>query len=122
MVSAQKEIQTKLTKNLLDLIILELLENRAVCGYEIMSIIRKTYGVHLGASTMYPTLNNLESKNLVTNEWKMGNSHPKKVYKLTQEGKNELQYSIFSLSQICKTLYNDSKKTDKNMQMGILIE
>jgi DNA-binding PadR family transcriptional regulator len=87
-----------------------------------MSIIRKTYGVHLGASTMYPTLNNLESKNLVTNEWKMGNSHPKKVYKLTQEGKNELQYSIFSLSQICKTLYNDSKKTDKNIQMGVLIE
>ena len=122
MVSAQKEIQTKLTKNLLDLIILELLENRAACGYEIMSIIRKTYGVHLGASTMYPTLNSLESKNLVTNEWKMGNSHPKKVYKLTQEGKNELQYSIFSLSQICKTLYNDSKKTDKNIQMGVLIE
>jgi DNA-binding PadR family transcriptional regulator len=93
-----------------------------MCGYEIMSTVKKTYSVNLGASTMYPALSNLESKNLVTNEWNMDNSHPKKVYKLTQEGKNELHYSMCSLSQICKTLDKGNKKTDKNIQMGILID
>ena len=78
-------------------------------------------GVNLGTSTMYPTLSNLESKDLVTSEWNMDNRRPKKVYKLTREGQDVLHYSIGSLSQICKTLDNVNKKTDKNIQIGILI-
>ncbi len=117
-----KKIQEQLTKNLLPPIILDLLENHPMHGYELMLTIRKTYGVNLGASSMYPTLTNLENRNLVTSEWDMGNCHPKKVYKLTQEGQNELNYSKRSLIQICKALDRDNKKIDQNIKMGLLIE
>ena len=99
---AVKKIQEQLTKNLLFPIILDLLDNQPMWGYEIISAIRKTYGVNLGASTMYPTLNNLESRNFVTSEWNIDNRRPKKVYKLTHEGRAILHYSMRSLNQISK--------------------
>jgi DNA-binding PadR family transcriptional regulator len=113
-----KKIQEQLTKNLLFPIILDLLDNQPMCGYEIMSTIKKTYGVNLGVSIMYQTLNNLESRDLVTSKWNMANRRPKKVYELTREGQDVLHYFIGSLSQICKKL--DNVKSDKNMQIGVL--
>ena len=52
-----KNIQTKLTKGLLDLIILQLLDNNPMHGYQIITTIRKNFGVYLGPSTIYPMLN-----------------------------------------------------------------
>ena len=121
MTISTKKIQEQLTKNLLFPIVLDLLNDRAMCGYELMSIIKKNYGVTLGASTMYPTLNHLESKKLITSEWNMDNLRPKKIYKLTHEGHDVLHYSIGSLSLICKSLDNANAKTDRNMEIGVLI-
>jgi DNA-binding PadR family transcriptional regulator len=59
-----KEIQNKLTKNLLDLIILQILEEHPMHGYELMVTIRKSFGVSFGASTIYPLLNTMDKKNL----------------------------------------------------------
>ncbi len=40
---ASKEIQSKLTKNFLDLIILQMLETHPMHGYEIITTIRKDF-------------------------------------------------------------------------------
>ena len=117
-----KKIQEQLTKNLLVPIILDLLDGQPMCGYEMMLTIKKTYGVKFGASTMYPALSNLESKDLVTSEWNMDQHRPKKVYKLTREGQYALNYSVGALSQICRTLDNVNAKSAKNIQMGVLVE
>ena len=53
---AKKEITTQLTKNLLDMIILEFLNKKAMHGYEIITSIRKDYGINFGPSTIYPLL------------------------------------------------------------------
>ena len=110
MVNAQKEIQTKLTKGLLDLIVLELLDAHPMHGYEVITTIRKSFGVYLGPSTVYPLLNGLEKKHYVKSEWNMDTERPRKVYQLTNDGKGVLHFTANSLNIICKTIGTQSKQ------------
>jgi len=104
----QKEVQTKLTKGLLDMIILQYLENEPMHGYQLISKIRKGYGVSFGASTMYPLLELLEKKGYVKSLWNMDSERPRKVYTLTNEGKNILNFAENSLNRICKNIVTDN--------------
>ena len=61
----QKEIQTKLTKGLLDMIILQFLDQEPMHGYQVITKIRKNFGVYFGPSTVYPLLGSLEKKGYV---------------------------------------------------------
>ena len=108
MANIQKEVQVKLTKGLLDMIVLQFLNGQPMHGYEIITKIRKSFGVYLGPSTVYPFLNALEKKGYVTSEWKMENERPRKVYKLTNEGQNLLNSTENSLNLICKTIGTDA--------------
>ena len=63
--SSQKEISTKLMKGLLDLIILQFLSNEPMHGYQVITKIRKNFGVYFGPSTIYPLLGTLEKKGYV---------------------------------------------------------
>jgi DNA-binding PadR family transcriptional regulator len=105
----QKEIQTKLTKGLLDMIILQYLEQESMHGYQLITKIRKGFGVYLGPSTVYPLLGALEKKGYVKSTWNMDSERPRKVYKLTNEGKNVLSFTESSLNLICKNMVTDSK-------------
>src|ERR1039457_1039876 len=53
----QKEVQTKLTKGLLGMIILQYLEQQSMHGYQLITKIRKGFGVYFGPSTVYPLVN-----------------------------------------------------------------
>ena len=103
----QKIVQTKLTKGLIDLIVLELLEKQSMHGYQIITTIRKSYGVSFGPSTIYPLLTVMEKKNYIKCEWNMNGERPRKVYALTNNGKSMLDYTTGSLKAICKTLGTD---------------
>ena len=105
----QKEVQTKLTKGLLDMIILQYLEQQPMHGYQVITKIRKGFGVYFGPSTVYPLLGLLEKKGYVTSAWNMNTERPRKVYKLTNEGKNVLNFTESSLTLICKNMVTDSK-------------
>ena len=105
----QKEVQTKLTKGLLDLIILQYLDKESMHGYQLITKIRKGFGVYFGPSTIYPLLGTLEKKGFVNSEWNMNSERPRKVYKLTNEGKNVLSFTESSLNLICKNMVTDSK-------------
>lgn len=99
-----REVQTKLMKGLLDLIILQFLNGTPMHGYQIITKIRKTFGVYFGPSTIYPLLNMLEKKKFVKSEWNMCNERPRKVYKLTTEGQNLLNFTEDSLNFICRKI------------------
>jgi DNA-binding PadR family transcriptional regulator len=105
----QKETQTKLTKGLLDMIILQYLDQKAMHGYQLITTIRKNFGVYFGPSTIYPLLGQLEKKSYVKSTWNMDTERPRKVYKLTNEGKNVLNFTEKSLNLICKNMVTDSK-------------
>ena len=109
---ANKEIQSKLTKNFLDLIVLQMLETHPMHGYEIITTIRKDFGVYFGASTIYPLLNTMENKQYVKCAWNMGGQRPKKVYELTADGKSMLDYTAGSLRAICNTFTKSNVSTN----------
>jgi len=104
MVNNQKEVQVKLMKGLLDLIILQFLGTQPMHGYQVITRIRKSFGVYFGPSTIYPLLGALEKKGYVNGEWNMDGERPRKVYKLTTEGQSLLNFTEDSLNLICRKI------------------
>jgi PadR family transcriptional regulator PadR len=107
----QKEVQAKLAKGLLDLIILQFLNSQPMHGYQVITKIRKTFGVYFGPSTIYPLLATLEKKGFVNSQWNMNNERPRKIYNLTTEGQNILNFTENSLNLICRKI-STSANTD----------
>ncbi|MCK4933885.1 PadR family transcriptional regulator [Candidatus Bathyarchaeota archaeon] len=101
-----REVQNKLMKGLLDLVILQFLNARPSHGYQIISSIRKNFGVYFGPSTIYPLLNSLEEKGYIKSQWDLSNERPRKVYKLTNEGQSLLNFTENSLNHICRKISN----------------
>jgi PadR family transcriptional regulator PadR len=104
MVNNQKEVQVKLLKGLLDLVVLQFLSTQPMHGYQIIIKIRKSFGVYFGPSTIYPLLGVLEKKGFVHSEWNMSSERPRKVYKLTNEGQSLLDFTEDSLNLICRKI------------------
>lgn len=104
MTNIQKEVQVKLTKGLIDMIVLQFLRNEPMHGYQIITKIRKNFGVYLGPSTVYPMLIGLEKKGYIASSWDMTSERPRKVYKLTADGHSILQFTENSLSLMRTTL------------------
>lgn len=98
-----RQVRIKLTKGLLELIILSLLNAKPTHGYQLISDIRKTFGVYFGPSTIYPLLNALEKGGYVKSEWSMI-ERPRKVYKLTATGQNLLSLTEETLNLIYRKL------------------
>ncbi len=118
MVPETREVQNKLMKGLLDLVILQFLNSKPMHGYQIISTIRKNFGVYFGPSTIYPLLNSLEEKGYIKSQWDLNNERPRKVYELTNEGQSLLSYTENSLNHICRKISNIA--ISKNIVNGIL--
>ena len=103
-VNVEKDIQTKIAKKLLDMIILQLLNTQPMHGYELISTIRRTFSVYFGPSTVYPLLATLEKKDYITSHWDMENDRPRKVYSLTADGNDALIFSESALNAICQKM------------------
>jgi PadR family transcriptional regulator PadR len=99
-----REVQTKLMRGLLDLVILQFLNSKPMHGYRIITSIRKNFGVYFGPSTIYPLLSTLEEKGYIRSTWDLNNERPRKVYSLTPEGSSLLNGSEESLNHICRKL------------------
>jgi len=100
----QKEVQVKLAKGLLDLIVLQFLSTQPMHGYQIITKIRKNFGVYFGPSTIYPLLATLEKKGYVNSQWNMNNERPRKTYNLTTEGQTMLNFTENSLNLLCQKI------------------
>jgi PadR family transcriptional regulator, regulatory protein PadR len=105
----QKEIQTKLAKGLLNVIVLQLLEQQPMHGYQIKTKIRQKFGINFGASTIYPLLGTLETKGQVKSEWNMSAEKPRKIFRVTEKGQEALRFTENTLNLICKNLSRDYK-------------
>lgn len=104
MVQKMREVQVKLMRGLLDLVILQFLRVHPMHGYQIITHIRKNFGVYFGPSTIYPLLGLLEEKGYIKSAWDLSNDRPRKVYSLMHEGENLLGFTEASLNQICRKL------------------
>jgi DNA-binding PadR family transcriptional regulator len=99
-----REVQIKLMRGLLDLVILQFLNVKPMHGYKIITSIRKNFGVYFGPSTIYPLLGVLEEKGYIKSRWNLNTDRPRKVYSLTPDGSNLLTGTEESLNHICHRL------------------
>ncbi|NIP67611.1 hypothetical protein GWN63_06440 [Candidatus Bathyarchaeota archaeon] len=104
-----KDVQTKLMRGLLDLVVLQYLKVNPMHGYKIITSIRKNFGVYFGPSTIYPLLNELEEKGYLKSQWDLEAERPRKVYNLTTEGHNLLDCTENSLSHIHRKILTMGK-------------
>ena len=80
---------TELVGSTVEMLVLKLLIERAMYGYEIIQIVNdRTDGAfNWKEGTLYPLLHRLEGKGLLATEWTVGDSGKKrKYYKLTKKG------------------------------------
>ena len=110
MPNLKKQVQTKLAKGLLDLIILQFLKNQSMHGYQVITKIRKSFGVYFGPSTIYPLLASLEKKGQVSSVWNMSSERPRKVYSLTAEGEKMLMFTENSLNLIVRKISGEGAR------------
>ena len=120
--NSQKEVSTKLMKGLLDLIILQFLSTEPMHGYQVITKIRKSFGVYFGPSTIYPLLGTLEKKGFVKSEWNMNFERPRKIYSLTTNWENMLSFTEESLNLICRKITTNGEVTleSPTQTMGII--
>jgi PadR family transcriptional regulator PadR len=115
--NTQKDVSTKLMKGLLDLVILQFLSIESMHGYQIITKIRKSFGVYFGPSTIYPLLGTLEKKGYVDSHWDMNSERPRKIYNLTTNGQNMLNFTEESLNLICRKITNSNGETTPTVGM-----
>jgi DNA-binding PadR family transcriptional regulator len=81
---SQREIETRVVKNFLDIIILiEMKKQSGLSGYDVIAFVNETFGGMMSPGTVYATLYSIERKGLI----KGVPEGRKTVYKLTDEGR-----------------------------------
>lgn len=93
-----KKFKESVIKTLLPQIILSQAAEQEIYGYQMIVHIRKHFGVYLGASTVYPELNDLEKKGFIKSRWEIPNGRPRKLYSLTNKGKLLLDQTTMTLT------------------------
>lgn len=106
----QDKEETKMTKRVsftkafvlgnIDHILLGHIYEEASHGYALIEKIRKEHQILLGPSTVYPSLNFLEEHGLIRSHWDMGNARPKKVFQITQKGKQTVRHQQMEIQEI----------------------
>ncbi|MFI3175706.1 MAG: PadR family transcriptional regulator [Bacillota bacterium] len=82
-------VDKKLMKNTAAILVLKLLSERDMYGYEIISTLKKRsdYTFHMKAGTIYPLLHSLEKNEILESyEKQTWNEVPRKYYRLTKSG------------------------------------
>ena len=87
----KQEITKRLTKELLDIQLLRLIDAENVWGYKIKKTFEKDFGIKLRHGALYPTLNQLEQKGLLSSSIQKQNGRKRKTYSLTSKGRKYLE-------------------------------
>ena len=87
----KKEIVQRITRNLLDIQILRLIQTQPMWGYMIKKQAETKFGVKLGHGALYPLLNALEQKSFLTSQKQQQGGRTRKVYSITKKGKQYVE-------------------------------
>ena len=87
----QKEIVQRITKNLLDIQILRLINTEPMWGYKIKKEVETRFDVKLRHGALYPLLNSLEKKGFLKSQKQQQGGRTRKVYTITKKGKKYIE-------------------------------
>ncbi len=89
-----KSLDRELKRGTLEMILLKLVSERPMYGYELVSTLEKRAGdqFQLKEGTLYPVLYRLENDGFIESRWEtLERGVPRKYYELTKEGTGELE-------------------------------
>ncbi len=94
----KEQIRRRLTKNLLDLQLLRVLESEPMWGYRLNKTIESTVGITLRHGALYPTLSKLEKAGFVRSQMQQVGGRRRKTYAITPRGKEVVDsyYAVLS--------------------------
>jgi PadR family transcriptional regulator PadR len=99
----KKEIVQRITKNLLDIQLLRLIQTQPMWGYRIKKQVETKFNVKLRHGALYPMLNKLEEKGFFTSKKQKQGGRIRKVYAITNKGKEYIEtYNSILKEQIQK--------------------
>ena len=113
-VETNRKIQNKLMRGLLDMVVMQFLRAQPMHGYQIISSLRKQYGMYFGPSTVYPLLSMMEENGTIKSHWDLENERPRKVYTITSQGTELLNSTENSLTHIYRQLGTGANRTPFN--------
>jgi DNA-binding PadR family transcriptional regulator len=87
----RKRIVQRMTRNLLDIQILRLIQAQPMWGYKIKKVVEALFGVRLRHGALYPLLNRLEEEGFLTSEKQKQGGRTRKVYTITRKGKQYVE-------------------------------
>jgi PadR family transcriptional regulator PadR len=87
----RREIVQRITKNLLDIQLLRLIQAQSLWGYRIKKKIETDFHIKLRHGALYPMLNFLEQKGFLTSQKQHQGGRARKVYTITKSGKEYLE-------------------------------
>lgn len=90
-----ESISRQLKKGALDILLLKLLSEKTLYGYELMTLLGKESGGYFAAKegTLYPVLYRLEDAGYIKSNWEANDTRrgaPRKYYSITQKGVGHL--------------------------------
>lgn len=100
------EFSSDLTRSMVESIVLKLVSEKALYGYEIIKVVnQRTDGAfQWKEGTLYPCLHRLESAGLIESYWEIAeNGRKRKYYSISKKGSKQLnkkaeEWSSFSLA------------------------
>jgi PadR family transcriptional regulator PadR len=87
----KKGLVQRITKNLLDIQILRLIQTQPMWGYMIKKQAETKFGVKLRHGALYPLLNALERESFLTSQNQQQGGRTRKVYTLTSKGQQYIE-------------------------------
>jgi PadR family transcriptional regulator PadR len=87
----KKEIVQHITKNLLDIQILHIINKEPAWGYKIKKQIEAFSGLKIRHGALYPSLKRLEEKGLIKSQKQQQGKRTRKIYTTTEKGKTYIQ-------------------------------
>ena len=108
-------MERELKRGTLEMVLLKLLREREMYGYEIVTTVREeTNGtLEWKEGSLYPALHKLESSGLIRSRWQgKPGSRRRKYYQLTPAGLAALDEKTRSWSQLCRTINQVLEKFD----------
>lgn len=80
--------QSQLRKGVLDMVILNVLSEKALYGLEMIQKMEELHGFEITEGTIYPLLSRLHAEGLVFSEWiESAQGRPRKYYSLSEKGR-----------------------------------
>jgi DNA-binding PadR family transcriptional regulator len=94
----KREIVQHITRNLLDIQILRLIQSQPMWGYKIKKQVEAKFDVKLRHGALYPLLKSMEEKGLITSQRQQQKGRTRKVYTIAKKGTGYIE-TYFSILQ-----------------------